>query len=172
MDKNKKTNSTSDKEIKVIQNIAAELLQEDKFLASVAFVYTKKQNVILDIVEEFSSEEKKSEFIPQFSEKLLEEGANRVIFLRESVNWTPPKEMSKKEANEIKDKKLDSIYFQKQEIISMLDITKDYAVEYKIPFDREDPGTDKEKINIGKPKKTSIELEEFKPIQLSLKLVR
>jgi hypothetical protein len=156
----------------MIQGITADLLKTDKFLASVAFVYTKKENVILDIIEPFSSEERKAEFIPTFSEKLLEEGANRVIIVQESVKWNPPKDMTKKKAQELKEKDLHSVYFDKQEVISLLDITKDYAIEYTLPFDRTNEGTEEESITVGKLKKAAVELEDLKPIQTSLKLVR
>jgi len=160
-----------DQEIRMLQKISTELLKSDKFLATVAFVYTKKENVILDLIDEFSSESTKQEFLPQLASKLLEEGGKRIIFLQEGVKWNPPKEMTSEEIFDIQSKELDSLFFNKQEIISILDITKDYSIEYSIPFDRiEKDG--KEKIKMGRIKSNPVILDDFKQIQTSLKLVR
>lgn len=160
-----------DQEIKMLQKISTELLKSDKFLATVAFVYTKKENLILDLIDEFSSESSKQEFLPHLASKLLEEGGKRIIFLQEGIKWVPPKEMPTEEVFDIKSKELDPLYFDKQEIISIVDITKDYSIEYSIPFNRiEVEG--KEKIKMGKINSNPVILDDLKQIQTSLKLVR
>jgi hypothetical protein len=161
-----------DKEIKILQKVSTELLKSDKFLATVAFVYTKKENLILDLIDEFSSESAKQEFIPHLASKLFEEGGKRIIFLQEGIQWIPPKEMTQKEISDIKSKELDPMYFNKQEIISILDITKDYSIEYSIPFNRIAAEGGVEKIKMGRIKSNPVILDDLKQIQTSLKLVR
>jgi hypothetical protein len=159
------------KDVEMIKKITTDLFKVDKFLAPVAFVYTDTENVILDLHEEFESEDTKTEFLPIFASKLFENKARRVIIVNEGEHWNIPAKMSQKKANKIIEDGLYKLYFNKQEAINFVEITRDKVNTYVQPFSRMKLKSGKESIKF----KTIEEIKDsrsinYKQLQLALQL--